>query len=146
MTEKIAITYIGNKPSKPDTICSSRLVFPRGKSVEVDSDLAYRFLDYPTVWVLSSDAEKVLADQDEKIARIAKAKDDEAAAAALKTVELSMSVMIDGVETDISKYSKNQLATLVEAQDLTELFDFPKNPVPTYRLAIRNALRLKIVK
>ena len=143
MSEKIAITYIGNKPAKPDTICGSRLVFPRGKSVEVDSDLAYRFLDYPSVWVLSSDAEKAITEQDEKEARIAKAKEAAAAAAAQEVVELSMSVIIDDVETDISKYSKNQLATLVEAQELTALFDMPKNPVPAYRLAIRNALRLK---
>ena len=51
MSDKIAVVYIGDKPSKKDTVTGSRLVFPRHTAVDVESHIAMQLLEFPTVWV-----------------------------------------------------------------------------------------------
>lgn len=136
---KISIVYIGPKAKKKDTVTSSRLVFTRLNPVAVESDIAERLLDYPNVWVLEADAEKVIAKQKakEKAVKDELQKLQEAQAAA--DVEQNMMVIVDGEPLDIGKYSSKQLDTLVEAEDLT--ITEKKKPVQPYRTAIRDALR-----
>ena len=51
MSDKIAVVYIGDKPSKKDTVTGSRLVFPRHTAVDVESHIAMQLLEFPTVWI-----------------------------------------------------------------------------------------------
>ncbi len=138
---KINLVYIGKKPKKKDTVTGSRLVFPRFKAVSVENDIAQRLLDYPEVWVLEEDAEKVIAKQLAKEEAIAEqlAKQKEAQASA--DLELNMIVVVNEEQLDIAKYSSRQLDTLVEAEEL--IITTKKKPVADYRLAIRDALREK---
>lgn len=136
---KIAITYIGQKPIKKDTVTNSRLVFPKGKSVSVESDIAHQLLDYPKVWALSEEASGIVEKQEqaakakaEKIALEQKAEQE-------KAIDDSMLVKVNGETLDISKYSGNQLQTLVEAADL--VISVKPKPVVPYREAIRDELR-----
>lgn len=136
---KLDITYIGSKPSKRDTITNSRLVFPRGKSVSVDSDIAHRLLDYPKVWALSEEAEGIVKEQEAKAKAVADKKAAEIAANAKENIDQSMLVIVDGETLDLAKYSGKQLETLVVATDLT--ITVKAKPVDAYRTAIRDELR-----
>jgi len=138
---KIDIVYIGNKPKKKDTVTGSRLVFPRHKSVSVESDIAERLLDYPEVWVLKEDAEKVIAKQEAKAEAIAEELEKQKKAQESADLEQSMIVLVNEEQLDIAKYSSRQLDTLVEAEDLTIVVN--KKPVAKYREAIRDILREK---
>ena len=51
MSDKIAVVYIGDKPSKKDTVTGSRLVFPRHTAVDVESHIAMQLLEFPSVWI-----------------------------------------------------------------------------------------------
>jgi hypothetical protein len=136
---KIDITYIGEKATKKDTVTSSRLLFPRGKAVSVDSDVAHRLLDYPKVWVLSADAEDIVQGQEARAKALAEKLAEEKIAAEKANLDQSMLVIVDGETLDIGKYSGKQLETLVVAAELTITVN-PK-PVPQYREAIRDELR-----
>lgn len=136
---KIAITYIGQKAIKKDTVTNSRLVFPRGKSVPVESDIAHQLLNYPKVWVLSDEAEDIVKEQEKKAQAVAEKLATEQKAAQEKALDNSMLVIVDGETLDIGKYSGNQLVTLVEAASL--IITVKPKPVAAYREAIRDELR-----
>lgn len=138
---KISIVYIGKKPKKKDTVTGSRLVFPRLKPVSVESDIGERLLDFPEVWVLEEDAEKILAKQEAKNKTIADEKAKQKKAKDAANLEQSMLVVVKEETLDIAKYSSRQLDTLVEAEDLE--ITVKKTPVDEYRLAIRDVLRAK---
>jgi hypothetical protein len=136
---KIAITYIGPKAVKKDTVTNSRLVFPKGKSVSVESDIAHQLLDYPKVWALSDEAEDIVKEQEEKAKAVAEKIALEKKAEQEKNLDQSMLVNVNGETIDIGKYSGNQLVTLVAASDL--VISVKPKPVPQYREAIRDELR-----
>ena len=136
---KIDITYIGQKAVKKDTVTGSRLVFPRGKSVSVDSDVAHQLLDYPKVWALSDEAKDIVEEQEARAKAIAEKLAEEKAAEEKANLDLSMLVIVDGETLDIAKYSGKQLETLVVAAELT--ITVKPKPVAPYREAIREALR-----
>jgi tRNA pseudouridine-54 N-methylase len=138
---KLEITYIGNKAIKKDTVTGSRLVFPRNKSVAVESDIAHRLLEYPKVWVLSEEAKDIVAANEAKEKAIAEQKEAEALLAKQEEANNSYVVKIDGEDVDLNKLNSNQLKTLVEAQDLT--ISVNQKPVAEYRSAIREALLAK---
>lgn len=136
---KCAITYIGNKDSKRDTVAGTKLIFPRGQAIPVDEALVPQFLEFPNIWVLAEDADKALAEKTEQQQAVDEAKAQALQAAEEQVKAQSYLVLVDGEELDIGKYSVTQLDTLVEGQNL--VIDVKKKPVQTYRLAIRDALR-----
>jgi len=136
---KIDITYIGTKPVKKDTVTGSRLLFPRGKPVPVESDVAHQLLDYPKVWALADEAEEIVKEQAIKAKAIAEKIAKEAEAENKASLDQSMLVNVNGETIDIAKFSGNQLETLVEANDLT--ITVKPKPVTQYREAVRNELR-----
>ena len=136
---KTDITYIGPKASKKDTICGTRLVFPRGKAIPVDDDLVPQFLDYPKVWALSTEAKDFIEKQKSDEEEAAKQLEAKKLEGEQRAKEDSFVVVVNEDELDISKYSSKQLETLVESLDLT--IDIPMSPVKDYRLAVRNAIR-----
>ena len=136
---KISITYVGNKPSKKDTVTGSRLVFPKGKPVEVDEDIAYRLLDYPQVWVPSNEAEDVIKAQEAKAEELEKRKQAELERLANEAKANSVIAIVEGHEKDITKFTKKQLATLEVAHDLV-IADESKTDTKAYRLAVRDEL------
>lgn len=115
------------------------MVFPRGKSVSVDSDIAHQLLDYPQVWALSEEAEGIVKEQEAKAKAVADKKAAEIAANAKESIDQSMLVIVDGETLDLAKYSGKQLETLVVATDLT--ITVKAKPVDAYRTAIRDELR-----
>lgn len=140
MADKIIITYIGPKSEKKDTITGSRIVFPRHKPVEVDSDVAYRLLGFPTVFIEHKNLDEHLggvqaqeeARQAEK-ERLAKLAADEAAAN-------NMTVEINGTPTDLSKLTSVKLKTLIESLDL-DLTQGAQEKVGEFALRVRDAIR-----
>ncbi|PWC10544.1 hypothetical protein [Brenneria corticis] len=142
MAEKISITYIGGKKQKRDTVTGSRLIFPRLKPVDVDSDIAHQLLAFPTVWVESASAEAALNQQ----------ASDEEAKAALAAEELarlqaeaaanSWVVKIGDEEVDLAKLTSAQLATLVESEDL-DLTKGAQEKVDEFRARVREAIKTK---
>lgn len=142
MAEKISITYIGGKKQKRDTVTGSRLIFPRLKSVDVDSDIAHQLLAFPSVWVESAQAEAALNQQ----------ASDEEAKAALAAAELarlqaeavtnSWVVTIGGEDVDLAKLTSAQLATLVESEDL-DLTKGAQEKVDDFRARVREAIKAK---
>ena len=139
---KVSIVYIGQKLKKKDTVTGSRLIFTRNKSLAVDEDVAAQLLDYPDVWVPEADAKKAIEKQETLAKAVAKDEQKKQDEQALRTIKESMDIIdADGEKLDIGKYSSGQLNTLVEAEGLT--ITTKKNPVPAYRLAIRDALREK---
>ena len=127
MSDKIAVVYIGDKPSKKDTVTGSRLVFPRHTAVDVESHIAMQLLEFPTVWIREAGhlrADKTAAEQ----ARLAE--------------EQSMVVG----ERDLAKMTSAQLATLVEGEDLDIEPQGPQEKVPEYRVRVRDALKAKLAE
>ncbi|MBM7070877.1 hypothetical protein JQC92_02325 [Shewanella sp. 202IG2-18] len=139
MSAKISITYIGEKPVKKDTITGSRLVFQKDKPVEVVEDIAYRLLDYPKVWVTTESAKDVISARIKKAKELEKRKAEEAEKLKQEIINNSVFAIIDGVNTDITKFNSNQLATLEEAHDLV-IDNDSKKPVAKYRAAVRDEL------
>jgi len=136
---KLSITYIGDKQEKPDTVTNSRYVFPRLKPVEVEAELAYRLLKYASVWVLSEDAEDIIAAKEAKDAAIKEKLEEEAKQAQKKVIDENMMVIVGDDIIDIAKYSSKQLETLAVANDL--IITTKVKPVAPYRKAIRDELR-----
>lgn len=142
MAEKISITYIGGKKQKRDTVTGSRLIFPRLKPVDVDSDIAHQLLAFPSVWVESARADAALNQQ----------ASDEEAKAALAAAELarlqaeaaanSWVVTIGGEDVDLAKLTSAQLATLVESEDL-DLTKGAQEKVDDFRARVREAIKAK---
>lgn len=142
MTQTIAVAYIGPKDKKRDTITGSRLVFPRLTPVDVESAIAHRLLDFPTVFVKADLLESVLKAQ-------ANASEDQAEADRLEQVRLAalaaencLVVKIGNDEVDLAKLTAVQLATLVEAEEL-ELKQEPQEKVGDFRVRVRDAINGK---
>lgn len=142
MSDKIAVVYIGDKPSKKDTITGSRLVFPRHTAVDVESHIAMQLLEFPTVWVSKEALAGTLERQETTAQAAAKEKELLAAEQARLAEEQSMVVG----ERDLAKMTSAQLATLVEGEDLDIEPQGPQEKVPDYRVRVRDALKAKLAE
>lgn len=142
MSDKIAVVYIGDKPSKKDTVTGSRLVFPRHTAVDVESHIAMQLLEFPTVWILHEALAGELERQETTAQAAAKEKELLAAEQARLAEEQSMVVG----ERDLAKMTSAQLATLVEGEDLDIEPQGPQEKVPEYRVRVRDALKAKLAE
>ncbi|MBL0487377.1 hypothetical protein [Aeromonas caviae] len=142
MSDKIAVVYIGDKPSKKDTVTGSRLVFPRHTAVDVESHIAMQLLEFPTVWIRHEALAGELARQETAAEMEALELERLAAEAARLAEEQSMVVG----ERDLAKMTSAQLATLVEGEELNIEPQGPQEKVPEYRLRVRDALKAKLAE
>lgn len=140
MSDKIAVVYIGDKPSKKDTVTGSRLVFPRHTAVDVESHIAMQLLEFPTVWIRHEALAGELARQEAAAEMEALELERLAAEQARLAEEQSMVVG----ERDLAKMTSAQLATLVEGEDLGIDPQGPQEKVPDYRVRVRDALKAKL--
>ncbi|MFB2866302.1 hypothetical protein [Aeromonas sp. MdU4] len=141
MSDKIAVVYIGDKPSKKDTVTGSRLVFPRHTAVDVESHIAMQLLEFPTVWI-RHDALADELDRQEDIARQAAEEAERLAAEQARFAE-GQSFVVG--EMDLGKMTSAQLATLVEGEDLAIESQGAKENVGDFRVRVRDALKAKQV-
>lgn len=142
MSDKIAVVYIGDKPSKKDTVTGSRLVFPRHTAVDVESHIAMQLLEFPTVWV-SKEALAGTLERQETIAKMEAEEQERLAAEQARLAEVQS--MVVG-ERDLAKMTSAQLATLVEGEDLDIEPQGPQEKVPEYRVRVRDALKAKLAE
>lgn len=142
MSDKIAVVYIGDKPSKKDTVTGSRLVFPRHTAVDVESHIAMQLLEFPTVWIRHEALAGELARQETAAEMEALELQRLAAEAARLAEEQSMVVG----DIDLAKLTSAQLATLVEGEDLDIEPQGPQEKVPEYRVRVRDALKAKLAE
>ncbi|WP_099062415.1 hypothetical protein [Serratia sp. BW106] len=142
MTQTIAVAYIGPKDKKRDTITGSRLVFPRFAPVDVESAIAHRLLDYPTVFIKADRLESVLKANADSASEQAEAERLEHECLAALAAENSFVVKIGNDEVDLAKLTAVQLATLVEAEEL-ELKQDPQEKVGDFRVRVRDAINGK---
>lgn len=142
MTQTIAVAYIGPKDKKRDTITGSRLVFPRFTPVDVESAIAYRLLDFPTVFVKADLLGSVLKSNADTAEEQAEVDRLEQARLAVLAAENSLVVKIGNDEVDLSKLTSVQLATLVEAEEL-ELKQDPQEKVGDFRIRVRDVINGK---
>ena len=142
MSDKIAVVYIGDKPSKKDTVTGSRLVFPRHTAVDVESHIAMQLLEFPTVWVRKEALAGTLERQ-ETIERMEAEEQERLAAEQARLAEVQS--MVVG-ERDLAKMTSAQLATLVEGEDLDIEPQGPQEKVPDYRVRVRDALKAKLAE
>jgi siroheme synthase (precorrin-2 oxidase/ferrochelatase) len=140
VSDKIAVVYIGDKPSKKDTITGSRLVFPRHTAVDVESHIAMQLLEFPTVWIRQEALAGELERQETIVLVAAEEQERLAAEQARLAEEQSMVVG----ERDLAKMTSAQLATLVEGEDLGIEPQGPQEKVPEYRVRVRDALKGKL--
>ncbi|MCQ4053061.1 hypothetical protein [Aeromonas sp. SG16] len=139
MSDKIAVVYIGEKPSKKDTVTGSRLVFPRHVSVDIESHIAMQLLEFPSVWIRAEHLADELERQ-EQVALAAAAELERQAEAAARLAE-EQSMVVGG--RDLSKLTSTQLATLVVGEDLDITPQGAQEKVGDYRLRVRDALKAK---
>ena len=139
MSDKIAVVYIGDKPSKKDTVTGSRLVFPRHTPVDVESHIAMQLLEFPTVWVSKAALAGTLERQ-ETIARMEAEEQERLAAEAARLAEEQSMVVGD---IDLAKLTSAQLATLIEGEDLGIEQKGPQEKVDDFRVRVRDALKAK---
>jgi hypothetical protein len=142
MTQTIAVAYIGPKDKKRDTITGSRLIFPRLTPVDVESAIAHRLLDFPTVFVKAEALESVLKANADSAADQAEADRLEQTRLAVLAAENSFVVKIGNDEIDLAKLTAVQLATLIEAEEL-ELKQDPQEKVGDFRIRVRDAINGK---
>lgn len=142
MSDKIAVVYIGDKPSKKDTVTGSRLVFPRHTAVDVESHIAMQLLEFPSVWRRSEELEDVKAQQD----ALEQAAIEEAERLAAEQARLAEEQSMVVGERDLAKMTSAQLATLVEGEDLDIEPQGPQEKVPEYRVRVRDALKAKLAE
>lgn len=140
MSDKIAVVYIGDKPSKKDTVTGSRLVFPRHTAVDVESHIAMQLLEFPTVWIRHD----ALAGELERQGAIAKAEADEQERIAAEAARLAEEQSFVVGDRDLTKMTSAQLATLVEGEDLQVEPQATQEKVGDYRLRVRDALKDKL--
>lgn len=143
MTQIIAVAYIGPKDKKRDTITGSRLIFPRLTPVDVESAIAHRLLDFPTVFVKAEVLESVLKANADSAEDQAEADRLEQARLAALAAENSFVVKIGNDEIDLAKLTAVQLATLIEAEEL-ELKQDPQERVGDFRVRVRDAINGKL--
>lgn len=139
MSDKIAVVYIGDKPSKKDTVTGSRLVFPRHTPVDVESHIAMQLLEFPTVWV----SKEALAGTLERQETIAKMEAEEQGRLAAEAARLAEEQSMVVGERDLAKMTSAQLATLVEGEDLDIEPQGPQEKVPEYRVRVRDAMKAR---
>ncbi len=139
MSDKIAVVYIGEKPSKKDTVTGSRLVFPRHVPVDIESHIAMQLLEFPSVWIRAEHLADELERQ-EQAALVAAAELERQAEAAARLAE-EQSMVVGG--RDLSKLTSTQLATLVVGEDLDITPQGAQEKVGDYRLRVRDALKAK---
>ena len=139
MSDKIAVVYIGDKPSKKDTVTGSRLVFPRHTPVDVESHIAMQLLEFPTVWV-SKEALAGTLERQETIAKMEAEEQGRLAAEAARLAEEQSMVVGD---IDLAKLTSAQLATLIEGEDLGIEQKGPQEKVDDFRVRVRDALKAK---
>lgn len=142
MSDKIAVVYIGDKPSKKDTVTGSRLVFPRHTAVDVESHIAMQLLEFPTVWIRHEALAGELARQ-ETVAEMEALELQRLAAEQARLAE-EQSMVVGG--RDLAKMTSAQLATLVEGEDLDIEPQGPQEKVPEYRARVRDALKAKLAE
>lgn len=140
MSDKIAVVYIGDKPSKKDTVTGSRLVFPRHTAVDVESHIAMQLLEFPSVWIRHEALAGELERQETTAQAAAKEKELLAAEQARLAEEQSMVVGT----VDLAKLTSAQLATLVEGEDLGIEKQGTKENVGEFRIRVRDALKAKL--
>lgn len=140
MSDKIAVVYIGDKPSKKDTVTGSRLVFPRHEAVDVESHIAMQLLEFPTVWI-RHDALAGTLERQETIERMEAEERERLAAEAARLAE-EQSMVVGTV--DLAKLTSAQLATLVEGEDLGIEKQGAKENVGEFRIRVRDALKAKL--
>lgn len=140
MSDKIAVVYIGDKPSKKDTVTGSRLVFPRHEAVDVESHIAMQLLAFPTVWI-RHDALAGALERQETIAK-AEAEEQERLAAEAARLAEEQSMVVGTV--DLAKLTSAQLATLVEGEDLGIEKQGAKENVGEFRVRVRDAMKAKL--
>lgn len=138
---KLNIVYIGPKPQKRITVSGKRFIFPQGKPVAIDDEIAYNLLEFTGVFAEekdAADAMKAISDAAEKEAKrkAAIAKEQEKQAE-----EESWVVLVDGEEKDISKYTIAKLKTIIVAEELAVETDNVE--LKDLREAVRSALRAK---
>jgi regulator of protease activity HflC (stomatin/prohibitin superfamily) len=115
MADKINLVYIGPKPAKKDCIYNSHLVFPKGVSVPVPTEDAYKFLQHQDVWVREEDYASVREQQAEQQAAVLQAQAD---AETARQAELAANdLSVDGFG-DLGKLSSAKLKTIVESEEL----------------------------
>ena len=142
MNDKIAVVYIGDKPSKKDTVTGSRLAFPRHTAVDVESHIAMQLLEFPTVWI----RHEALAGELERQETTAQAAAEEQERLAAEQARLAeVQSMVVG-ERDLAKMTSAQLATLVEGEDLDIEPQGPQEKVPEYRVRVRDAPKAKLAE
>ncbi|MGH1392156.1 MAG: hypothetical protein ACRAUZ_18705 [Aeromonas jandaei] len=139
MSDKIAVVYIGEKPSKKDTVTGSRLVFPRHVPVDIESHIAMQLLEFPSVWIRAEHLADELERQEQAALAAAAELERQADAAARLAEEQSM--VVGG--RDLSKLTSTQLATLVVGEDLDITPQGAQEKVGDYRLRVRDALKTK---
>ena len=142
MSDKIAVVYIGDKPSKKDTVTGSRLVFPRHTAVDVESHIAMQLLEFPTVWIRHEALAGELARQ-ETVAEMEALELQRLAAEQARLAE-EQSMVVGG--RDLAKMTSAQLATRVEGEDLDIEPQGPHEKVPEYRVRVRDALKAKLAE
>lgn len=142
MSDKIAVVYIGDKPSKKDTVTGSRLVFPRHAAVDVESHIAMQLLEFPTVWI----RHEALAGELERQETTAQAAAEEQERLAAEQARLAEEQSMVVGERDLAKMTSAQLATLVEGEDLDIEPQGPQEKVPEYRVRVRDALKAKLAE
>ena len=139
MSDKIAVVYIGDKPSKKDTVTGSRLVFPRHTAVDVESHIAMQLLEFPSVWIRHEALAGELARQ-ETVAEMEALELQRLAAEQARLAEEQS--MVVG-ERDLAKLTSAQLNTLIEGEDLGIEQKGPQEKVDDFRLRVRDALKAK---
>ena len=142
MSDKIAVVYIGDKPSKKDTVTGSRLVFPRHTAVDVESHIAMQLLEFPTVWT----RHEALAGELERQETAAQATADEQARIATEQARLAEEQSMVVGDIDLAKLTSAQLATLIEGEDLGIEQKGPQEKVDDFRVRVRDALKAKAAR
>lgn len=139
MSDKIAVVYIGDKPSKKDTVTGSRLVFPRHTAVDVESHIAMQLLEFPSVWRRYEELGDVKAKQE----ALEQAALDEAERLAAEQARLAEEQSMVVGDIDLAKLTSAQLATLIEGEDLGIEQKGPQEKVDDFRVRVRDALKAK---
>jgi len=133
MSDKIAVVYIGDKPSKKDTVTGSRLVFPRHTAVDVESHIAMQLLEFPSVWRRTEELEDVKAQQE----ALEQAAIEEAERLAAEQARLAEEQSMVVGERDLAKMTSAQLATLMQMVSREQF-------LPTVRLHITGPLEVML--
>lgn len=140
--DKVNLIYIGKKPFKKDTVTNSRLIFPKGKPVAVPSDVAWRLLAHPAVWIRADEYDSYLQEQ----AQLEEQQlQDELERLRLEEINRQKRDMTCGDYGDLGRLTAAQLRTLVEGAGLDVAPQGAQEKVDAFRLRVRDALREKIV-